>query len=172
MKYKFGLILLSLFVLPIHAIAQQSTSAEEKLGRLRLGLIDVQSKEASLRSRAQQLDEDMKPENIARSLAGFGSTKPEELREFRRRQLELEKKSVLHQLENVSAKRLQLEAEIALTETQAYHESAQPKPSSVLQMFVARLPDGTRQLLIGLTGGVFAVMGIGIFLIRRFRRGN
>ena len=172
MRYKLGLIVLALFVLPIHAIGQQSTSAEEKLGRLRLGLIDVQSKEAALRTRAEQLDEDMKPENIARSLAGFGSTKPEELREFRRRQLELEKKSVLHQLETVSAKRIQLEAEIALAETQAYHESAQSKPSSALQMFVARLPNTTRPLLIGLTAGVFAVMGVGIFLIRRFRSGS
>ena len=171
MRYKLGLIVLALFVLPIQAIGQQSTSAEEKLGRLRLGLIDVQSKEAALRMRAQQLDEDMKPENIARSLAGFGSTKPEELRESRRRQLELEKKSVLHQLETVSAKRMQLEAEIALAETQAYHESAQSYSSSTLQMFVARFPNATRPLLIGLTGGVFAVMGVGIFLIRRFRSG-
>ena len=172
MRYKLSLMVLVLFVLPIHAIGQQATSAEEKLGRLRLGLIDVQSKEASLRTRAQQLDEDMKPENIARSLAGFGSTKPEELREFRRRQLELEQKSVLYQLETVSAKRTQLEAEIALAETQAYHESAQPTHSSALQMFVARLPNTTRPLLIALTGGVFAVMGVGIFLIKRFRGRN
>lgn len=172
MRYKLGLIVLALFFLPIQAIAQQSTSAEEKLGRLRLGLVDMQSKEAALRTRAQQLDEDMKPENIARSLAGFGSTKPEELRESRRRQLELEKKSVLHQLEAVSAKRTQLEAEIALAETQAYHESAQPKPDSVLQTFVARTSSATRPLLIGLTGGVFAVMGVGIFLIRRLRGGS
>ena len=172
MRYKLSLIILSVLVLTNLSLAQQSTTAEEKLENLRLELIDVQGKEASLRTRAQQLDDDMKPENIARSLAGFGSTKPEELREFRRRQLELEKKSVLHQLETVSAKRLQLEAEIALAETQAYHESAQPKPSSVLQMFVARLPNTTRPLLIGLTGGVFAVMGVGIFLIKRFRRRN
>ena len=172
MRYKLGLIVLALFVLPIHAIAQQSTSAEEKLGRLRLGLIDVQGKEAALRTRAQQLDEDMKPENIARSLAGFGSTKPEELREFRRRQLELEKKSVLHQLETVSAKRLQLEAEIALAETQAYHESAQAQPASALQTLVTRTSNTTRPLLIGLGVSVFAVMGVGIFLIRRFRSGS
>ena len=154
MRYKLGLIVLSLFVLPIHAIAQQSTSAEEKLGRLRLGLIDVQSKEAALRTRAQQLDEDMKPENIARSLVGFGSTKPEELREFRRRQLELERKSVLKQLEALSAKRQQLETEIGLAETQAYHESAQPKSSSVVQAFVARSANTTRPLLIVLVAGV------------------
>ena len=169
MRYKLSLIILLVLVLTNLSLAQQSIPAEEKLETLRLELIDVQSKEASLRTRAEQLDEDIKPENIARSLAGFGSTKPEELREFRRRQLELEKKSTLQQLETILAKRQQLETEIALTETQAYHESAQPNSSSVLQMFVARLPNTTRPLLIGLAGGVFAVMGVGIFLIRRFK---
>jgi hypothetical protein len=163
------LIVLSILVLTTHALAQQSTTAEERTEKLRLELIDVQGKEAFLRPRAQQLDEDIKPENIARSLAGFGSTKPEELREFRRRQLELERMSVLKQLDALSARRQQLEAEIALGETQAYHESAEPKPSSVIQAFAARSANTTRPLLIGLGAGVIALMGGAIFFIRRFR---
>ena len=87
MKYKLTLILLSVLVFTNHSLAQQATTADEKLEKLRLELIDVQGKEAFLRTRSQQLEEDIKPENIARSLAGYGSTKPEELREFRRRQL-------------------------------------------------------------------------------------
>lgn len=170
MRYKLGLIVLTILVLTSHALAQQSMPAEEKLEKLRLELIDVQGKEEFLRARAQQLDEDIKPENIARSLAGFGSTKPEELREFRRRQLELERKGVSEQLETVSARRLQLEAEIALAETQAYHESAQPKPSSVIQAFVARSSNPTRPLLIGLIVAVFALTVGAIFLIRRFKQ--
>ncbi len=169
MRHKFILIALSVLLLTTHSLAQQAMPAEEKLEKLRLELIDVQRKEDVLRTRAQQLDEDIKPENIARSLAGYGSTKPEDLREFRRRQLELEKKSVLQQLETVAAKRLQLEAEIAVAETQAYHESAQPKPASFLQMFVARTSNTSRPLLIGLAAGVLVVMGGAIFLIRRFR---
>jgi hypothetical protein len=169
MRYKFILIVLSVLVLTSHSLAQQPTTAEEKLEKLRLELIAVQGKEASLRARTQQLDEDMKPENIARALAGFGSTKPEELREFRRRQLELEKKGVAKQLEIVSARRLQLEAEIALAETQAYHESAQPKPDPALQTFVAHTSNTTRPILIGLVAGVVGLMGGAIFLIRRFK---
>lgn len=172
MSYKLGLIVIAILVLTNHALAQQAMPAEEKLEKLRLELIDVQGKEESVRARAQQLDEDIKPENIARSLAGFGSTKPEELREFRRQQLELERQGVLQQLQTVSAKRLQLEAEIALAETQAYHDSAQPKSSSVIQAFVARSSNTIRPLLIGLVAGVFAVMGTAIFLIRRFRNSN
>lgn len=172
MRYKLGLIVLSILALTTHAFAQQTIPADEKVERLRLELVDVLSKETFLRNRTQQLDEDMKPENIARSLAGFGSTKPEELREFRRRQLELEKKGVLQQLEAFSAKRLQLETDIARVETQAYHESAQPKDSSVLQAFAARPSTTTRPIMIVLVAGVFAVIGGAVFLISRFRSGN
>ena len=172
MRYKLILLALSVLVLTNHALAQQGIAAEEKVDKLRLELVDVMSKEALLRNRALQLDEDIKPENIARSLAGFGSTKPEELRENRRRQLELERKNVLQQLEAVSAKRLQLENEIALNETQVYHDSAQAKPSAALQTFGARSANLSKPLLLGLAGGVFVVLGWGIFLIRRFRGGN
>ena len=168
MKYKLGFLALSILLLTTPALALQST-AEERLETLRLELIDVQGKEEFLRTRAQQLDEDIKPENIARSLAGFGSTKPEELREFQRRQLENERKLVLMQLETLSARRLQLEAEIARTQTQAYHESAQPRPDSFLNSLVVRTSNTSRPLLFGLGAGVLAVMGGAIFLIRRFR---
>lgn len=168
MRYQLGLIVLSILVLTAQAAAQPAT-AVEKLEKLRLELIDVQGNEDSLRARAKQLEEDLKPDNIARSLAGIGSTKPEELREFRRRQLELEKKSVLLQLDAVSARRVQLEAEIAALEGQAYHESAQPKASSLSQSLVARLPQSTRPLLIVVGGGLFVVMGGAILLIRRLR---
>lgn len=168
MRYKIGLIVLSILFFTNHTLAQQAT-AVEKLEKLRLELIDVQGNEELLRARAQQLDEDLKPENIARSLAGIGSTKPEELREFRRRQLELEKKSVSAQLDAVVAKRVRLEAEIAQAEIQAYHESALPTPSAVNQTLIARLPNMTRPLLISIAGGIFAVMGGAIFLVRRFR---
>ena len=167
MRYKLSLIVLSILFLTNQGLAQRST-AVEKLEKLRLELIDVQGNEEFLRTRAQQLDEDLKPENIARSLAGIGSTKPEELRESRRRQLELEKKSVLAKLDGVVAKRVKLEAEIAQTEIQAYHESAQPKPD-ISQSLMGRLPNMSRPLLVGVTGGIFAVMGGAIFLVRRFR---
>lgn len=163
------ILLLAIMLLAKVAPGQTPTTAVEKLEKLRLELIDVQGKEESLRARVQQLEEDIKPDNIARSLAGVGSTKPEELRESRRRQLELEKKSLLQQLENLIAKRASLESEIAKTEIQAYHESARPSPSAVYQSFMANL-GLTRTLLIGLAGGVLAVMGGAFFLVRRLRK--
>ena len=170
MRFKISLIVLSVLLFTNHSLAQQSTAPEERLSKLRLELIDVQGKEAFLRTRAQQLDEDIKPENIARSLAPFGSTRPEELREFRRRQLELEKKNVLQQLEALSAKRLQLEAEIARAETQAYHEGAQPESATLLQTFVTRTANTSVPVLISFGVGVLAIVGGAIFLIRRSSR--
>ena len=72
------------------ATAQDASKVSDSLDTLRSQLLDAQAKESELETRQQQLDEALKPENIERSLAGIGSTKPEELRESRRRQLSKE----------------------------------------------------------------------------------
>jgi len=104
--------------------AQEKPSAAETVENLKLQLIEVQAQEEALQQRAQQLDEEMKPDNIARSLAGIGSTRPEELREQRRRQLEAQKVSVIAQLGQVTAQRQRLESAISAAELEAYHQSA------------------------------------------------
>jgi hypothetical protein len=165
MRNKIGLLVLLILLSTNFAFGQESISNAETLEKLRLELIDVQGQEEGLRARAQQLEEEIKPENIARSLAGVGSTKPEELRESRRRQLELEKKYVLQQLDAIVSKRASLEAEIRAVEVKAYHDSAQP---SVTQSFMAHIT-GSRALLIGFAGGAFALMGGAILFLRRLR---
>lgn len=125
---KLGLIsvlLTSLVLVSTSSIfAQSTTDAAERADTLRLKLLDVQAKEAELQERARQLDEDLKPENIERSLAGIGSTRPEDLRERRRRQLQIEKDSLLTQLEHLAKTRTSLEAAIATADADAYHQSA------------------------------------------------
>src|SRR4030095_15095232 len=81
-----------------------------------------------LRSRAAQLELELKPENIERSLAGIGSTRPEELRELRRKQLTNEKKSVLKQAAKTTHSRARLETAIVTADNQAYQQSAQGTP--------------------------------------------
>src|SRR5688500_18444121 len=93
--------LLFLTFIPTTAYAQEPTSAAESAEKLRLQLIEVQAREDSVRARAQQLDEALKPENIERSLAGIGSTRPEELREARRRQLQKERDGIAAQLQTL-----------------------------------------------------------------------
>ena len=76
MKCNLNLIILlvSLLMLSADLRAQETTPSAEKADELRVQLIEIQSKEDSLRVRAEQLDEALKPENIERALAGIGST--------------------------------------------------------------------------------------------------
>lgn len=109
------------------AAAQDSSSAastESTIETLRVQLLDAQGKEAELQAREQQLNEALKPENIERSLAGIGSTRPEELREAQRRQLTIERDGVRAQLKLVATSRERLESVIRTAETRAYQQSA------------------------------------------------
>src|ERR1700755_657152 len=99
MRFKSGLAMFFLLVFSAGAYAQDTPSAAESAEKLKLELLDVQSHENDLRVRLAELDEAIKPENIERSLAGVGSTRPEELREQRRKQLSIERNGVLAQLQ-------------------------------------------------------------------------
>jgi LPXTG-motif cell wall-anchored protein len=161
---KSALVLLFLLVVSISSNAQETATAAENVEKLKAQLIDVQAKEEALRERAQQLDEAIKPENIERSLAGIGSTKPEELRESRRKQLTIERDGVLAQLRTAETSRQRLEAAIANAEILAYQQSARPA-----QMTLRTSSRKGYQLLI-LGGGVAALaLGGGAFLYRRKR---
>ena len=161
--------LLFLTFISTTAYAQEPTSAAESAEKLRLQLIEVQAKEESLRARAQQLDEALKPENIERSLAGIGSTRPEELREARRRQLQTERDGIAAQLQTLETSRLRLEAAIRDAETRAYHDSAKgTEPTS--DMLVAQSAWGMRWLVSGSAGVVVAGLAAGLFIRRRLRR--
>jgi chromosome segregation ATPase len=92
---------------------ERLSRAEQRTSSLRLELRDVQSKESDLQARAEDLDYALKPENIERSIAGYGTTHPEDLREQRRRQLESEKERVRKQLAQLASSRAQLEQAIA-----------------------------------------------------------
>ena len=69
-----------------------------------------------MEARAEDIDYALKPENIERSTAGYGTTRPEELREQRRKQLENEKERVRKQLDQLAASRTRLEQAIATSD--------------------------------------------------------
>jgi hypothetical protein len=100
------------------------TSAREIADNLHVQLIEVQDRMAEMQARYEQLEEDLKPENIERSLAGIGSTRPELLREHRRRQLEIARARVRAQLDELDLLRTRLEAAVAEADAVAYWQSA------------------------------------------------
>jgi hypothetical protein len=68
--------------------------AEERAGILRKQLIETIEKETSYKSRLAQIDEDIRPENVERALSGIGTTRTAEMREVRRRSLDIEKRGL------------------------------------------------------------------------------
>ncbi len=109
---------------PINPPVQNS--AQEKVASLHAQLDEVEAKQAELQTRLQKLEESLKPENIEHSLAGVGSTHPEELREQRRRELEIERNGVKAQLGLLGTSHARLETAIARAEAEAYRQSATP----------------------------------------------
>lgn len=99
--------------------AQDSSTVELQVERLRVQLRDLVDREAQLQDRVARLDEDLRPENIEHSVAGMGTTDASALRAKRREQLEKEKADIAGQLSEVSAKRNRLEAEIAAAEAES-----------------------------------------------------
>jgi chromosome segregation ATPase len=97
---------------------ERLSRAEQRSAQLRTELRDVQAKQAELEARAEDIDYALKPENIERSLAGYGTTHPEDLREQRRRQLGNEKERVRKQLDQLNASSQQLEQAIAASDVE------------------------------------------------------
>jgi hypothetical protein len=170
MKYALSLILF-IALAPAFAsgvAAQGAAGAAQTAQDLRAQLLDVQIKEAELQARARQLDEDLKPENIERSLAGVGSTKPEELRELRRRQLTVEREGVRAQLNVLATSHARLESALRMAETAAYQQSAEGTAAPLRQMLSAQYAANSRWL-IGTLGTLIAVLGV-VFVIVMIRR--
>ena len=120
---------LASMLLASSAYAQET--ATERGARLRAQLADLQAQQTDLEARLAQLDEAMKPENIEHSLAGVGSTRPEELREARRRQLEIRRRGVQSQLDSLANTRTRLESAIAVADSETARQLSPPATNSV-----------------------------------------
>ncbi|HYW74563.1 MAG TPA: hypothetical protein VE961_26295 [Pyrinomonadaceae bacterium] len=88
------------------------THAEERAEVLRRQLIEMVDKETALRSRMTQFDEDLRPENIDRSMAGVGGTRTAEMRDTRRRVLENDKRGADNLLSITVQGRMKLEEDV------------------------------------------------------------
>ncbi len=162
MRLQLSVVLVLLAFVSVYG--QESTSAADTVDKIKLQLLDVQAKEDELKARAAQLEEALKPENIEHSLAGVGSTRPEELREARRKQLTIERDGVLAQLKILETSRNRLETALAQAEGRAYQESARQIPTQAL---VAESRTSARWLVIGAVGLFALALIAGLVIYRR-----
>ena len=86
--------------------------AEERAGILRKQLIESIEKETSYKSRLAQMDEEVRPENVERAMSGVGTTRTAEIREVRRRSLEIEKRGLENLLNLNTQSRSRLEEDV------------------------------------------------------------
>ena len=95
---------------------ERLTRAEQRAEQVRMQLVDVQSKIADLEAKLEGVEYALRPENIERTTQTYGSTRPEEAREARRRQLESERGRLKAQLKILETSKARLEVSSALAD--------------------------------------------------------
>ena len=83
----------------------QMTKEEDRIRGLQKDLVELSARETPLRKRLDEIESQQQPDRIERSLAGVGSTKPEEIRDSVSRQLSIEKRQIQAQLDTIQASR-------------------------------------------------------------------
>ena len=164
------LLLLSVFAYGSKAVAQNSPSAFEQAQKLRSELSQLHDREAEIKIRLTELEYDLKPENIERHFAGVGSVHPEELREARRKQLQLEKDRLVGQISEIDQSQARLETEIQITESRAYQQSA--AGASKLGIALDQISPFMTATFFRLAALAFAliVVGVALFVAHQRRR--
>src|SRR5882724_13528499 len=109
--------------------AQEINSADDKIANLKQQLMEIEWIKTDAQIRLEELDEQLKPENIERAVAGIGSTHPEALREYRRKVLMIERDEIHAQLDLLEENRARIKAAIAAAEYIAYLKYALPSPT-------------------------------------------
>ena len=92
------------------------TRAEQRTESLRKQLFEMIEKENSLTARLDQIDFDIRPEIVERTLQLAGSMKPEEIRENRRKSLAAERTNLQALLTQVQTTRSGLDASLQRAE--------------------------------------------------------
>jgi len=85
------------------------TKAEQRVESLRKQRFELVDKESSIQTRLDQIELDLRPESIDRTVATIGTLRPEEYRDARRKSLEAEKKNLTNLQNEVVNTRLGLD---------------------------------------------------------------
>lgn len=126
--------------------------AEQRAEGFRAQLRDVQQKETDVQGQLDQFEYALEPSNIERYVGTLGTTRPEELREQRRRQLESQRTRVKAQYDQLVQSRVRLDAAIATADQEvdtlraridAANAEANQAPLPKTTILPARTPDYT-----------------------------
>ena len=97
---------------------ERLSRAEQRSSQLRTELREVQGKKADLEAHVEQVENDLKPENIERAVAGYGTTRPEELRAQRQKQLENDRTRSRQQIDQLAASEARIQQAIATSDVE------------------------------------------------------
>src|SRR5690242_15892452 len=100
------------FAFALIVTAQETNSADDNIANLKQQLMEIDWSDAEARVRLEELNEQLKPQSIELAVAGIGSTHPEELREYRRKVLTIERDEIRTQRELLEEDRARIKAEI------------------------------------------------------------
>jgi len=92
------------------------TKAEERAETLRRQRFELIEKQNAIQSRLDQIEIEIRPEMIERSVSSVGSMRPEELRDARKRSLESERRNLQSLLNEVTSARDKLDVNLARAE--------------------------------------------------------
>ena len=92
---------------------ERLTRAEQRAEQLRGQLMEIQTKIGDYQSRLEQIEWALRPENIESSTAGYGSTRPEQARDARKKALENDKSRTATQLRLAETSKTRLEGAVA-----------------------------------------------------------
>ena len=169
MRKQFLLLIVLLIGLSgFESFAQNAPNAFEQAQKLRGDLSQLHDREAEIKIRLTELEYDLKPENIERHFAGVGSVHPEELREARRKQLQLEKDRLVGQLSEIDQNQARLETEIQIADSKAYQQSA--LGASKLKISLDRITPFMTANIFRLAALTFALIVVGITLFAARKR--
>ena len=118
-----------LFALAPNLAAQDTSNPNDTIINLKQQLLEIESVETASRIRLEELNEQLKRQNIEWALAGIGSVHPEELREYRRKLLTIERDGVKAHLDLLEEIRARINAEISAAEFAEYLKYALPSPT-------------------------------------------
>ena len=101
--------------LQLNSVRDRLTREEQRGEDLQIQLIGLAEHEARLQSQLDEVNEQLRPENID-NLQVYGSLRPEQVRESTRRRLSNEQTRIQGQLELLNQSRVRLQSSISVTD--------------------------------------------------------